>query len=468
MGSSAAKQDLCQAVQRGDLAACQRLLGALPQGETSEASVPKVLDGLSSSGLAALHVAAGNGHIDIVRFLLDLRADVNVRDSKQRTPLHCASRALLAPNCTACVQELLRQRADPFSSTELGSTALDVARGARCSGCVRALEGSAALWQGPVDAYQPKLLVIPTWASKWLVVLRDRRHNTGPSFIARGSVHNAFKQAQTLVRDHISGPSFSHACPRCGKSNAVPDFVESFPCRHCETLLAVPTSLQLAVYDCYQGVPDAVPTAVLSLPQDPRCISVKPLEDSAWSTRGGWLQGALGGLGLASSRPFGLSVSVQDRDREVGLAVRFSTAEESTLVKRVLLNPLLSSRALVLKEAYDALLAGNTAALAEEAFPDLPPPSAPPAEDLTLLTEGPQAAAQAVHSAQGEDPAVDPGPVQEDGACVVCLERPADTAVVPCGHLCLCQRCADAMRGQTTLCPMCRNEASSTVRIYRS
>ncbi|CAE7306932.1 XBOS34 [Symbiodinium pilosum] len=431
MGSSAAKQaseELCAAVQRGDLTACQRLA----EGFREPGSASTILDALTSGGLAALHVAAASSRVDIVCFLLDLNADAMVRDSKQRTPLHCASRAISPPNCTACVQVLLRHRADPFSATELGSTALDLARGARCAGCVRALEGAAVLWQGYVDAYQPKLLVIPTWATKWLVVLRDRRHNTGPSFIARGSVHNAFKQAQTLVRDHLSGPSFSHSCPQCSKSNAVPDFVDSFQCRHCGTMLCVPTSLQLALYDCHQDVPDARPVAVLSLPQDPRCIRIKPLDNSG--AQGSWFRGALGGLGLASSRPFGLSVSAQDLERggEVGLAVRFSTAEECAQVRHALLNPLLSTRSLVPKDAYDALLALPVAA--EE---ELPLPSAPPAEVLEpAVVPAPQAAQQAVqHLEQGQEHGA------EEGTCVVCLERPATMAILPCGHLCLCQQC---------------------------
>ena len=115
-------EDLCAAVQRGDLAACQRLAESL--GTASSSSVPRVIDELASGGLAALHVAAACGRADIVRFLVDLQADVNVRDSKQHTPLHCASRALLHPNCTACVRELLCHNADPFCATELGS--LDV------------------------------------------------------------------------------------------------------------------------------------------------------------------------------------------------------------------------------------------------------------------------------------------------------------------------------------------------------
>lgn len=36
---------------------------------------------------------------------------------------------------------------------------------------------------------------IPTVKSKWLVLVRDRRHNTGPSLFARGDFHNFIKKA---------------------------------------------------------------------------------------------------------------------------------------------------------------------------------------------------------------------------------------------------------------------------------
>ena len=46
----------------------------------------------------------------------------------------------------------------------------------------------------------------------------------------RGNVHNVFKKAQNLMRDNLVGPDAAHQCPHCYKTNAIPDFVESFPC----------------------------------------------------------------------------------------------------------------------------------------------------------------------------------------------------------------------------------------------
>ena len=43
--------------------------------------------------LTPLHLAAGSGHANIVEFLLENRADVNVKDSRGHTPMHSAVEA---------------------------------------------------------------------------------------------------------------------------------------------------------------------------------------------------------------------------------------------------------------------------------------------------------------------------------------------------------------------------------------
>ena len=39
-------------------------------------------------GLAMLHWACDRGHLDVVKFLINRGADVNVQDSDLQTPLH--------------------------------------------------------------------------------------------------------------------------------------------------------------------------------------------------------------------------------------------------------------------------------------------------------------------------------------------------------------------------------------------
>lgn len=41
-------------------------------------------------------------------------------------------------------------------------------------------------------------------------------------------------------------------------------------------------------------------------------------------------------------------------------------------------------------------------------------------------------------------------------ACVVCLSERRTFACYPCGHLCLCNECANELSSQTNKCPLCR------------
>ena len=52
------------------------------------------------------------------------------------------------------------------------------------------------------------------------------------------------------------------------------------------------------------------------------------------------------------------------------------------------------------------------------------------------------------------------------GVCVVCHDEPSVMAVIPCGHVCLCNTCSDecSLIGQT--CPLCRGSMQSVLRIY--
>ena len=47
-----------------------------------------------------------------------------------------------------------------------------------------------------IDDTDSRVTRVPTWRSKWLVLVRDRRHNTGPSTFARGDFHNFIKKAK--------------------------------------------------------------------------------------------------------------------------------------------------------------------------------------------------------------------------------------------------------------------------------
>lgn len=56
-----------------------------------------------------------------------------------------------------------------------------------------------------------------------------------------------------------------------------------------------------------------------------------------------------------------------------------------------------------------------------------------------------------------------------NNTCVICQTEPAEMAVVPCGHVCLCIACSDAcMSGQSGSrhCPLCRGNIRSMLKLY--
>lgn len=54
--------------------------------------------------------------------------------------------------------------------------------------------------------------------------------------------------------------------------------------------------------------------------------------------------------------------------------------------------------------------------------------------------------------------------------CTVCCNREASRAVIPCGHLCLCDECTDTIAASCDAgmrqCPLCRGNLLSTLKIY--
>ena len=55
--------------------------------------------------------------------------------------------------------------------------------------------------------------------------------------------------------------------------------------------------------------------------------------------------------------------------------------------------------------------------------------------------------------------------------CVICHTAPSSRAIIPCGHHCLCDDCAVtlvALSPEARICPLCRGEIQSTLKIYSS
>lgn len=90
----------------------------------------------------------------------------------------------------------------------------------------------------------------------------------------------------------------------------------------------------------------------------------------------------------------------------------------------------------------------------------------------TTASQFPVAAATLVEpSAPSELMDVDTA-LEEKGVCVLCWERKAEMALVPCGHVCLCTNCCQqgdvlnaALQHQ---CPVCRGTFQQTLRVYHA
>jgi hypothetical protein len=50
--------------------------------------------------------------------------------------------------------------------------------------------------------------------------------------------------------------------------------------------------------------------------------------------------------------------------------------------------------------------------------------------------------------------------------CVVCLDEAITHVFAPCGHLCTCANCGDAIMRATKLCPICRHEAQMCFKTF--
>lgn len=59
-----------------------------------------------------------------------------------------------------------------------------------------------------------------------------------------------------------------------------------------------------------------------------------------------------------------------------------------------------------------------------------------------------------------------PTPVEGPGSseCVVCMETGSQIIFLPCGHVCCCQVCSEALQN----CPLCRSNISQRIRLYHN
>jgi len=134
---------LVNAVYFGHTETVQLLIDHLMQGNNSSSSESSSQEGMLQNrdpqtlaslekkrrldkrdGEELMMLAAGLGHIDVVRLMAKAGIDVNGRGLKQRTPLMSAA----AFNRVDVINVLLEAGADPLARDEDGNTAIDVAQ----------------------------------------------------------------------------------------------------------------------------------------------------------------------------------------------------------------------------------------------------------------------------------------------------------------------------------------------------
>jgi hypothetical protein len=64
-------------------------------------------------------------------------------------------------------------------------------------------------------------------------------------------------------------------------------------------------------------------------------------------------------------------------------------------------------------------------------------------------------------------PHIDPTHSTTEDWCIVCVERPRETVILPCGHMCVCVECGHKLKSQHYSCPFCRKAIADIVKVYK-
>ena len=63
------------------------------------------------------------------------------------------------------------------------------------------------------------------------------------------------------------------------------------------------------------------------------------------------------------------------------------------------------------------------------------------------------------------DEALDNQADMKESFCLLCKRRAAVAALMPCGHLCVCEVCLKERVGAVKTCPICKKEVTGAVNI---
>ena len=82
-------------------------------------------------------------------------------------------------------------------------------------------------------------------------------------------------------------------------------------------------------------------------------------------------------------------------------------------------------------------------------------------------TEALEAQARVAEEEEAREAARGPTtPEEAEDECVVCHDARKEAAFFPCGHRCVCLKCAGMLRHRKESCPICRTRISQYARIY--
>jgi len=91
-------------------------------------------------------------------------------------------------------------------------------------------------------------------------------------------------------------------------------------------------------------------------------------------------------------------------------------------------------------------------------------------EDVILLSDSDSDIGESAHRQAGPEQSAAPDrsvPPGTNALCCVCKDKHPCTAFAPCGHQCVCNTCALKIMEIEKRCPMCRQDASLVMKIFK-